>query len=124
MSPSSKVKPEASLQSEPVVRMAIVDWKGKQYQVQEGRYIDIDTRAEAIDSTIVFDHVLLAQADGQTWVGTPSVSGASVEATILNHRRGPKILVYKMRCKKGYRRKNGHRQGFTRIQITQVKVPA
>lgn len=103
--------------------LAIVDLNGKQYQVQEGRYITVD-RLE-LDENEVFEIAnVLAVVDGDaSLVGAPFVEGASVKAKVLRHARGPKILVYKMRCKKGYRRKNGHRQNYTQLQIEGVTVP-
>jgi large subunit ribosomal protein L21 len=104
---------------------ALVDLNGKQYQVQEGRYLLVDQLPMDVDHTFEIANVLLASTpDNTVLVGAPYVQGASVTAKIIKHERGSKILVYKMRCKKGYRRKRGHRQCFTRIQIEAVTLPS
>jgi large subunit ribosomal protein L21 len=101
--------------------VAIVEISGKQYHVEQGRYITVDLMDQAPDTELTFDKVNLVM-DGETVsVGAPYVQGAKVQAKVLNHFRGPKLMVYKMRCKKGYRRKNGHRQSFTRIQIESIQ---
>jgi len=102
---------------------AIVDINGKQYQVQEGRYINVDRLPHDIDATFEIGNVLMVVDGSDTLVGAPFVDGATVQAKVLRHARGPKLLVYKMRCKKGYRRKNGHRQDFTQLQIEVVSFP-
>jgi large subunit ribosomal protein L21 len=103
--------------------LAIVDLNGKQYQVEEGRYINVDRLAMEENSTFEIGNVLMLVDGEASVVGAPYVEGASVKATVKRHARGPKILVYKMRCKKGYRRKNGHRQDFTQIAIETVSFP-
>jgi large subunit ribosomal protein L21 len=103
--------------------LAIVDLNGKQYQVQEGRYIDVDLLPRDIDETFEIGNVLMVVDGEKSLVGAPYVSGATVKAKVLRHFRGPKVLVYKMRCKKGYRRKNGHRQDYTQIQIEGLNLP-
>lgn len=103
--------------------LAIVNLNGKQYQVQEGRYIEVDHLSQAADEVVEIGNVMMIIDGEQSHVGAPFVEGASVQAKVLSHGRGPKILVYKMRCKKGYRRKNGHRQDFTRLQIVGIDFP-
>jgi large subunit ribosomal protein L21 len=103
--------------------LAIVDLNGKQYQVEEGRYITVDRLAMDVDHVFEIGNVLMVVDGENSLVGAPFVEGATVKAKVLRHARGPKILVYKMRCKKGYRRKNGHRQDFTQIQIEGVTFP-
>lgn len=101
---------------------AIVDCNGKQYQVEAGRYLEIDHVNLEENATLTFDKVQLIIDDGKTLVGAPYIVGASVKATVLKQIKGPKLLVFKMRRKKGYRRKNGHRQPYTRIQIDAINV--
>ena len=103
---------------------AIVDLNGKQYQIQEGRYVDVDRLSLEADAQLELDKVLMVVNGTDSQVGAPFVQGAKATAKVLKHFRGPKTLVYKMRCKKGYRRKNGHRQDFTRIQIESLQVAA
>lgn len=102
---------------------AIVDIQGKQYEVVEGRYVQVDLCAGQENDTLVFENVRLVVAGDQSLVGAPYIEGAVVTTRVKRHGRGPKILVYKMRCKKGYRRKNGHRQGFTELQVESVDFP-
>lgn len=99
---------------------AIVELNGKQYQVTQGRYIDVDLMTLAPEASLTLDKVQLIVGEGTSLVGAPYIAGAKVQAKVVSHGRTKKILVYKMRCKKGYRRKNGHRQGFTRIQIESI----
>ena len=103
---------------------AIVEINGKQYKVEQGRYIDVDSLPQSENDTIKLDKVnVVLKEDAEALIGTPYVEGASVEAKVLSHGRHRKVIVYKMRRKKGYRRKAGHRQGFTRIQIEAIQAP-
>jgi large subunit ribosomal protein L21 len=102
---------------------AIVDLNGKQYQVEEGRYVTVDRLGLDEESTLDLSNVLMIRNGSDSLVGAPFVEGAVVKAKVLRHTRGPKVLVYKMRCKKGYRRKNGHRQDYTQLQIVSVDFP-
>ncbi len=101
---------------------AIVEVAGKQLWVEAGRFYDIDRQAVDPDGTITLDKVLLLNNDGEPTVGQPYVDGAKVEATVMNHLRGKKIIVYKMKIKKKYRRKQGHRQELTRIMIESISL--
>ncbi len=103
--------------------LAIVDINGKQYQVEEGRYVTVDRLGKEENETFEIGNVLMVVDGAESLVGAPYVDGAVVRAKVLKHARGPKILVYKMRCKKGYRRKNGHRQDYTQLQIEVVDFP-
>ena len=101
---------------------AIVEASGQQFWLQPNRYVDID-RVEAQEGdTITLDNVLLLRDGSGTTIGQPYVQGASVQLEVLAHRRGPKIIVYKMRPKKKTRRKNGHRQELTRVKVTAITV--
>jgi len=102
--------------------LAIVDLNGKQYQVEEGRYITVDRLSLEPDASLEISNVLMLVDGDQSQVGVPFVQGASVKATVLRHTRGKKILVYKMRCKKGYRRKNGFRADLTQIKIEKISA--
>jgi large subunit ribosomal protein L21 len=103
--------------------LAIVDLNGKQYQVEEGRYVTVDRLSLDEESTLDLSNILMVVDGEESLVGAPFVEGALVKAKVLRHTRGSKILVYKMRCKKGYRRKNGHRQDYTQLQIVSVDFP-
>ena len=103
---------------------AIVETGGKQYQVEEGRYLDVELLEGDKDSKVVFDKVVMIVHGKKSQVGQPYVAGASAEGTIVKHDRAKKIIVYKQRPKKGYRKKQGHRQGFTRVMISKIRTSA
>ena len=103
---------------------AIVETGGKQYQVEEGRYVDVELLDGEKDSKIVFDKVVMVVNGKKSKVGQPYVTGASAEGKIMLHDRAKKIIVYKQRPKKGYRKKQGHRQGFTRVMISKIRTSA
>ena len=103
---------------------AIIETGGKQYQVEMDRYIDVELLDAKIDEKLTFDKVV-AIVDGEaTKVGQPYVEGVVVTAKILKHDKDKKIIVYKQRRKKGYRKKQGHRQGFTKVMITKIRTAA
>jgi large subunit ribosomal protein L21 len=99
---------------------AVIVTGGKQYRVQPGEIIRVEKLAGEKGAKISFDQVLL-HADGDTVkIGAPHVAGLKVSGEIVDHGRGKKVLVYKYRRRKGYRRKNGHRQSFTAVKITAI----
>ena len=102
---------------------AIIEASGKQFWVQPGRFYDVDRLGVDPDETITIDTVLLVGGtDGSVQVGQPYVSDTVVNATVMSHIRGRKVLVYKMRPKKKTRKKQGHRQELTRIMIESIVV--
>jgi large subunit ribosomal protein L21 len=103
---------------------AIVETGGKQYQVEEGRYLDVELLDGEKDAKIVFDRVIMIVNGAKSKVGQPYVKGASVEGSVVKHDKAKKIIVYKQRPKKGYRKKQGHRQQFTRVMIGKIKTSA
>ncbi len=103
---------------------AIIETGGKQYQVEEGRYVDMELLDAEKDSKIIFDKVVMVVNGKKSKVGQPYVSNASAEGTILKHDKAKKIIVFKQRPKKGYRKKQGHRQGFTRVMINKIRTSA
>ena len=103
---------------------AIIETGGKQYQVTEGRYVDIELLENEADSKVVFENIIILVNGKKSKVGQPYVKNASVEGTVVKHDRAKKVLVYKQRAKKGYRRKNGHRQNFTRVMINKIRTSA
>ena len=103
---------------------AIVETGGKQYQVEEGRYVDIELIGEEADAKVVFDKVVMIVNGKKSKVGQPYVEKATVEGTVIKTDRAKKIIVYKQRPKKGYRKKQGHRQGFTRVMISKIRTTA
>ena len=98
---------------------AIIATGGKQYRVSEGDVIYIEKIDAQVDSTVSFD-VLLMGNDGDVKIGTPVVEGVKVEGKVVGQIRGEKIVVYKYKSKKNYRRKHGHRQPYTKVEITKI----
>ncbi|OGH98350.1 MAG: 50S ribosomal protein L21 [Candidatus Melainabacteria bacterium RIFOXYA12_FULL_32_12] len=102
--------------------LAVVETGGKQYEVTEGRYIDVELLDTNVDESLVFDKIVMIVDGENTKVGQPYVEGATVKAKVLNHGKDKKIIVYKQRCKKGYRKKQGHRQNYTRVMIESIEL--
>ena len=98
---------------------AIIATGGKQYRVSEGDVIYIEKIDAQVDSTVSFD-VLLVENEGDVKVGTPVVEGVKVEGKVVGQVRGDKIIVFKYKSKKNYRRKQGHRQPYTKVEITKI----
>ena len=98
---------------------AIIQTGGKQYRVQQGDVIFVEKLDLAQDATVDFDVLLLGREDGVT-VGKPLVPGAKVNAKVLGQVKGEKIIVFKYKSKKNYRRKQGHRQPYTKLEITGI----
>lgn len=98
---------------------AIIATGGKQYRVSEGDVIYIEKIDAQVDSTVSFD-VLLVGNDGDVKIGTPVVEGVKAEGKVVGQIRGEKIVVYKYKSKKNYRRKQGHRQPYTKVEITKI----
>jgi large subunit ribosomal protein L21 len=101
---------------------AIVEASGQQFWLQPNRYYDLDRLSAEVDSTVTLDNVLVVNDGKAATLGQPYVQGASVELKVMVHRRGPKVIVYKMRPKKKTRRKNGHRQELTRVMVQSISV--
>jgi large subunit ribosomal protein L21 len=101
---------------------AIVEASGQQFWLQPNRYYDLDRLSAEVDSTVTLDNVLVVNDGKAATLGQPYVNGASVELKVMAHRRGPKLIVYKMRPKKKTRRKNGHRQELTRVMVQSISV--
>ena len=99
---------------------AVVISGGKQHKVSEGDLLNVATLSAEVGSTVELDQVLMVSNDQGTTVGSPYVTGAKVTATVQEHGRGKKIIVYKH--KKNYKRKQGHRQNYTRLQIEKIQV--
>ena len=99
---------------------AIINISGKQYKVISGARIRVPKQDGETGSKITFDQVLLIKDGDNTEIGAPTLKGASVTGTIVDHGRYKKILVYKKKRRKGYQRKNGHRQWFTEIEFNKI----
>lgn len=101
---------------------AVIKTGGKQYRVQEGDILRVEKLKAEEGQTFEFDEVLAISKDNDLTVGTPYVEGAKVEAKVLGQGKDKKIIVFKYKAKKNYRKKQGHRQPFTEIQITKINA--
>lgn len=99
---------------------AIVEIKGQQFRVEKDQKIFVHRLEGEAGSKVVFDNVLLIDNGGKVSVGTPTLEGAKINATILDHVRGDKVIVFKKKRRKGYQVANGHRQNFSQIQIEKI----
>ena len=101
---------------------AVIETGGKQYKVQDGDVIFIEKLNVEADEKYVFDKVVVVGSEDGLKVGAPYVEGATVEANIVKNGKAKKVIVYKMKPKKNYRRKQGHRQPYTKVQITAINA--
>lgn len=99
---------------------AVVEIAGQQFKVAKSDKIFIPKLQSEIGSKVKFDKVLLLGDEQQTKIGTPYVSGATVEATVVGHMKDDKVTVFKKKKRKGYKVRRGHRQQYTEIEITKV----
>jgi len=100
---------------------AVVRTGGKQLRVAPGESVRVEKLAGAIGDTVELDEVLLVGGEGDARIGTPLVQGVKVVGTITDQARGPKLTIFKMKRRKGYRRKAGHRQPYTEIRVDRVE---
>lgn len=96
---------------------AVVTIAGQQFKVEKGQAIFVHRLDAKEGDSITFDQVHLIDNDGSVNLGKPTISGAKVNATVVRHEKGDKVIVFKKKRRKGYRKKNGHRQSFTKIEI-------
>ena len=101
---------------------AVIQTGGKQYRVQQGDVIFIEKIDSQADEAVTFDEVLLVGDGDQTKIGAPTVAGAKVEGKVLGQVKGKKIVVYKYKAKKNERKKQGHRQPYTKVEITGINA--
>ena len=101
---------------------AIINISGKQYKATSGARLRVPKQDGETGTSLTFDKVLLINDGKNTKVGEPILNGASVTGTIIEHGRNKKILVYKKKRRKGYQRKNGHRQWFTEVEFGTIKT--
>ena len=99
---------------------AIIETGGKQYKVSEGDVVFVEKLDVEAGSTVTIDKVLVVEKDGDLKVGTPFVEGATVEAEAIKNGKEKKIIVYKYKAKKGYHKKQGHRQPYTKLEIKKI----
>ncbi len=100
---------------------AIIETGGKQYRVEEDTVVFVEKLEGEAGDSISFDKVLLHSNGDDVTVGAPYVKGAKVNAEIVEHGKGKKIVVFKFKSKKNYRKKQGHRQPFTKVKITGIE---
>ncbi|RLB59101.1 MAG: 50S ribosomal protein L21 [Deltaproteobacteria bacterium] len=101
---------------------AVVRTGGKQYRVAQGDRVDIEKIAGEVGQEVTLDDVLMIGGNGDTKIGTPRVEGASVTARIIEQGRGKKVLVFKFKRRKDYKKMRGHRQYYTRLEITGISA--
>lgn len=100
---------------------AIVTIAGQQFKVEKEQELFVHQLEAKEGDKVSFDQVHLVDNDGKVSLGKPVLSGASISATVLGHQKGDKVIVFKKKRRKGYRKKNGHRQRFTKIKIDSIK---
>ncbi len=101
---------------------AIIRSGDKQFRAEPGSTVKVPTIDAEVGQTVTFDEVLLAGSGDDVKVGDPVVNGASVTAEVVRHGKGRKIIVFKWKRRKNYRRKQGHRQGFTEVRIGEIRL--
>jgi large subunit ribosomal protein L21 len=101
---------------------AIVEIAGQQFKVEKDQRIFVHRLEQKEGEKVTFDNVLLVDNDGKVNVGAPAVKGASVDATVLEHLKGDKVIVFKKKRRKGFKKKNGHRQYLTSVKIDNIKA--
>jgi large subunit ribosomal protein L21 len=101
---------------------AVIETGGKQYRVAAGDTIDVERLPDEAGAQVEIERVLMVAGDEGITIGAPVVAGAAVVATVAEHLRGPKIVVFKFKPKKRYRRKTGHRQEMTRLKIDSIRT--
>ena len=103
---------------------AIIEACGKQYKVAQGDVVFFEKLDTEEGKKVTFDKVILVSDEGKIQIGNPYVKGVKVEGKVVSHGKGKKIIVYKKKKKKNYRRKQGHRQPYTKVEITNIKTAA
>ncbi|MCE2454388.1 MAG: 50S ribosomal protein L21 [Gemmatimonadetes bacterium] len=101
---------------------AVFETGGKQFRAAQGARLRVPSLDAEISESVTFDRVLLASAGEEVRVGDPVIDGASVRAEVLRHGRDKKIVVFKRKRRKGYRRKQGHRQGYTEVLVEEIAL--
>ena len=101
---------------------AVIEACGKQYKVTKGDVVFFEKLEAEEGKKVTFDKVVLASDEGKVEVGAPYVKGIKVEGKVVAHGKGKKIVVFKYKPKKNYRRKQGHRQPYTKVEITEIKT--
>lgn len=100
---------------------AVIETGGKQYKVAEGDFLKVEKLAVEAGEKVTLDKVLLIKDENGTRVGSPLLEGAKITAEVIEQGRGKKIIVYKYKKRKKYRRKQGHRQAYTKLKIEKIE---
>jgi len=103
---------------------SIIEISGKQYRVSEGETIKVSSQDWKVGDTVKLNNVLLTDNGENISFGTPIVADASVTIEIMEHNREKKLLIYKKKRRKGYQRKNGHRQGYSLLKVNKLQMPS
>lgn len=101
---------------------AVIETGGKQYKVQEGDVVFVEKLTAEEGSEVTFDRVLAVSNEGSVSFGSPVLNNVTVSGKVLNHGKEKKIIIFKYKPKKGYRRKQGHRQPYTKVQIEKINA--
>lgn len=101
---------------------AVIKTGGKQYRVNAGERIKVEKLVAEVGDTVTLDQILMVSDGEKTTIGSPIVKGATVKATVVSHGRGDKVMIFKFRRRKHYRKTQGHRQSFTEIKIEAIKA--
>jgi len=101
---------------------AIIETGGKQYRVSEGEFIFVEKLEASEEEVVEFDRVLTVVTDGDVVIGKPLVGGAKVTGKVVSHGKGKKIIVFKYKAKSNYRRRQGHRQPYTKVLIEKIEA--
>ncbi|KGP74959.1 50S ribosomal protein L21 [Desulfosporosinus sp. Tol-M] len=101
---------------------AVIETGGKQFRVQEGDVICVEKLDANVGDAVTIDKVLLVEKDGVVNIGTPVVAGAAAVLKVVEHGKGAKIIVFKFKAKKNYRRKQGHRQPYTKVVVEALQA--
>jgi large subunit ribosomal protein L21 len=117
-----RIKNKHLIKNNYLTMYAIVNIAGQQFKVAKDQHLFVHRLQGDEGASIEFDNVLLVDNGGKITVGAPAVSGAKVSAKIVSHLKGEKVIVFKKKRRKGYKKKNGHRQFFTKIQIENITL--
>lgn len=101
---------------------AVLETGGKQYRVTAGDKVEVECLGAEVGKPVTFERVLLVNQDGQVRVGAPTVAGAKVLAEVVETKRGEKEVIWKMKRRKGYHKKKGHRQEITVVQVKEIQA--
>ena len=101
---------------------AIIETGGKQYKVQEGDVITVEKLGLEAGAEHTFENVLALEKDGELSIGTPTVAGVKIQASVVEEGKHKKVIIYKYKSKKGFHKKKGHRQPFTKLKIESIKA--